>query len=121
MKKIITIGIVALLSGCASSSAVERVRDSHSRFEGTDYSGQLDIINEDNSGSEKYRVFHQGASSFVSIQTIRQSAEKRANDFCGRKGKFFKTLSEQTSQPPYIRENLPRIEIIFICVGKRKI
>jgi hypothetical protein len=116
---ILTLIVFALvLVGCASSNTIERVAGSKSSFDGAVYGGELNIVNEDKSGSEQYRVFHQGATGFVSVQVIRESAEKRASDFCEKKSKVFKTLSEHTSQPPHILGNFPRIEIVFICVDK---
>lgn len=78
----------------------------------------MKVVNEDKSGSEQYRVFHQGASGFVSVQSIRADAEQRANEFCDKKGKVVKTLSEQTSPLLFLPGNFPRIEIIFTCVDK---
>ena len=117
--RILTLIIFAIvLTGCASTNTIERVVDSPSGFDGAVYGGQLNVVHEDKSGSEQYRIFHQGATSFVSVQTIRESAEKRASEFCEKKNKVFNTLSEHTSQPPHILGNFPRIEIVFICVDK---
>jgi hypothetical protein len=107
-----------LLSGCASSSTIQRVSESKSQFDGAVYGGETNIASEDTSGGEQYRVFHQGATGFVSVQSIRVSAEKRAAEFCERKNKVVKTLRERTSKPPHILGNYPRIEIIFTCVDK---
>ena len=107
-----------LLGGCASSSTIQRVSESKSQFDDAVFGGETNIVSEDTSGGEQYRVFHQGATGFVSVQSIRVSAEKRATEFCERKNKVVKTLSERTSKPPHILGNYPRIEIIFTCVDK---
>lgn len=67
-------------------------------------------------GHESYRVFQQGATGFVSIQTVRDDAEQRAKEFCSRKGGNFESLQETTANPPYIMGNFPRIEVVFECV-----
>jgi len=68
--------------------------------------------------SEIYRIYHRAASGFVSIQSIRQAAEKRANQFCESQGKAMVLLGEKISEPPYILGNFPRIEIVFGSVEK---
>lgn len=54
----------------------------------------------------------------VSIQSIRQAAEQRAEEFARRQGKSFTVLGEKISQPPYILGNFPRIEIVFALIPK---
>ena len=63
-------------------------------------------------------MFHQGATGFVSVQSVREDAEQRATQFCERKEKAMKPLRETTSKPPHILGNFPRIEIIFGCIEK---
>jgi hypothetical protein len=109
---------VLALTGCATSSTIQPVSSSKSQFDGAVYGGQLNVVNDDKSGSEQFRIFHQASTGFVSVQSVRESAEQRASEFCDKKGKVNKTLSEQTSTPPYILGNFPRIEIIFACVDK---
>jgi hypothetical protein len=69
-------------------------------------------------GNESYRVFNQGATGFVPIQSVRDDAEQRAKDFCDRKGNAFESLTESTAVPPYILGNYPRVEIVFDCIEK---
>lgn len=111
---------VIILAGCSTASTIQRVSDSKSGFEGAVFGGKLEAIDVDSSGREQYRIFHQAATGFVSISSIRQSAENRAEEFCQRNDKTYKALSEQTSQPPFILGNFPRIEIIFVCAEKVK-
>jgi hypothetical protein len=75
-------------------------------------------VNAATPGSPSFRVFQQGATGFVSIQSVREDAEQRANEFCDRKGKTMASLTETTSTPPYILGNFPRIEIVFECIAK---
>jgi len=63
-------------------------------------------------------VFIQGATGFVSMQSVRDDAEQRATAFCERRGKAMESLTETTSTPPFILGNFPRIEIVFGCINK---
>lgn len=103
--------------GLCRNPPIQRVGDSKSQFDGAVFGGEINVINEE-SGGEQYRVFHQAATGFVTLQSIRYDAEQRAKEFCDREGKIMKTLSEQTAVPPYILGNFPRIEIIFACIDK---
>ena len=107
-----------VLSGCAVTSTIQPVTSSKSQFDDAFYAGQSEDINSSTLGNEGYRIFHQGATSFVSIQTVRAEAEMRATEFCARKSKMMKYLRETTSKPPHVLGNFPRIEIIFECVDK---
>jgi hypothetical protein len=74
-------------------------------------------VHEAKPGREAYRVFQQGATGFVSIQSVRDDAEQRANDFCKRKtGGVMESMQETTANPPFILGNFSRIEIVFDCV-----
>jgi len=107
--------VAIFLNGCSTSSPIQKYSESKSYF-----SGKPTIISEAPSGVDLYRVYQQGAIGFVSIQDVRQTAEKRAVEFCERQGKTMRVVSEQLSNPPYILGNFPRIEIIFACVDKPK-
>jgi hypothetical protein len=107
-----------ILSGCADTSTIQSVSLSKSQFEGAVYRGESVTISSTTPGSDEYRVFHQGSSGFVSLQSVRADAEQRATEFCDRKGKAIKPLREMTSKPPYILGNFPRVELIFECVDK---
>lgn len=119
MIKLILISIAIIFSGgCAVSSTIQRASESKSYFEDAVFKGETKIINEDVKGVEKYRVFHQGATGFVSVQTVREEAEQRASEFCNRMGTLMKPIQETTSKPPHILGNFPRAEIIFSCIEK---
>lgn len=105
------IAIVVSLSSCATSSPIQRYGESQSSFE--DPPG---LISHNYPERDIYRIYHRGASSFVSIQSIRQAAELRAEEFAQRQGRAFVVLGEQISQPPYILGNFPRIEIVFALI-----
>jgi hypothetical protein len=107
-----------ILSGCADTSTIQPAGSSKSQFEDAVYRGESVTISSTTPGSEEYRVFHQGATGFVSVQSVRASAEQRATEFCDRRGKAMKPLRETTSKPPHILGNFPRVELIFGCVDK---
>ena len=98
-------------------SPIQPAKSSKSAFEGVVYSGETNVIS-NNPGVEEFRVFHHAATGFVSVQSIRQSAEKRATDFCRQSGKELSVFRETTSKPPHILGNFPRIELVFGCVEK---
>lgn len=104
--------------GCSSEGPVQPAASSRSEFEGAFYSGETATISLGTPGNEEYRVFSQGASSFVSVASVRANAVQRADAFCERKGKIMNPLRETTSKPPHILGNFPRVEIIFECVDK---
>jgi hypothetical protein len=112
------VAAVAVLCGCSSEGPVQPAASSRPGFEGAVYSGQTATISEGTPGNEEYRVFSQGASSFVSVASVRSNAERRGNAFCERKGKTMNSLQETTSKPPHILGNFPRVEIIFECIDK---
>jgi hypothetical protein len=108
---------VSCLSGCAVTAPIQPANTSKSGFDGAVYKGTTVVTGTATPGNESYRVFIQGATGFVSIQTVRDDAEQRAKDFCDRKGKAFESLAETTAAPPYILGNFPRVEIVFDCVA----
>ena len=100
--------LVALLSGCATSSPIQRASDSRSKFR-----DPPELIANDYPKKDIYRIFHQASTGFVSIASIRQAAMQRAEQFAKSQGKSVVVLGERISQPPYILGNFPRIEIVF--------
>lgn len=107
-----------VLSGCAVTSPIQPLTTSKSSFDDAVYPGETVTIGEATAGEEAWRVFHQGASSFVSIQSIRAEAESRATEFCGRRSKVMRPLRETNSKPPHILGNFPRVEIVFECTNR---
>jgi hypothetical protein len=110
--------LLMLFVGCASSSTIQPVSKSRSAFEGAAYQGEEKFVSDDSSDAERYRVFERGGSGFISLQTVRDAAEQRANAFCEKQGKWAKTLTEHTSKPPHVLGNFPRVELVFVCVPK---
>ena len=95
---------------CAKSSTIQKVTESESEFSKpptmTGYEAPL---------TDQHRIYHRASTGFVSIESIRISAEKRATDFCKRQNQNMNVVSEQFSKPPYIFGRFLRIEIIFAC------
>ena len=116
--RLIAITVAALLSACASTSPVQLASASKSQFEGAVYSGETVSLEPATPGLESYRSFQQGATGFVSLQSVRSGVEEIATEFCGRKGKTFRGISETAAKPPYILGNFPRVELLFECVVK---
>jgi hypothetical protein len=102
-------------TACSVTAPIQPARSSKSAFEGKVYKGTTVTVAEGVADAERYRVFQQGATGFVSMQSVRETAEQRANDFCRPKGKVMESLQETISSPPYIFGNFPRIEIVFDC------
>ena len=113
-----TTALATLLAACSVTAPIQPAATSKSAFEGAVYKGQTATVGPGTPGATGYRVFQQGASGFVSVQSVRETAEQRANEFCGRKGKVMESISETTSTPPYILGNFPRVEIVFDCTDK---
>ena len=117
---ILFLAIALFVSGCASTSKIEKVSESKSHFEGAAYEGRDFYISDEIIEGEQYRVFHQASTGFSGTGGIRRSAENRAISFCKEKGETMITVSEHTAAPPYVFGNFPRIEIIFVCVDPKK-
>jgi len=94
---------------------------SKSGFEGAVYSGESVDLDTATPGAEIYRLFEQGATGFVSLESLRDSVENLATKFCVRKGKIVRTVKETTSKPPHILGNFPRLEWQFECVDSPKL
>jgi hypothetical protein len=106
------------LSACAVTSPIQPADTSKSAFADAVYKGHTTNIKPETPGNPAYRAFIQGATGFVSMDSVRDDAEERAKEFCDRKGKVMESLTETTATPPYILGNFPRIEIVFDCVAK---
>jgi hypothetical protein len=106
---------VMFLNGCSTSSPIQKYGESKSHF-----SSKPTTVNVSSTNDELYRVYQQAATGFVSIESVRETAERRAIEFCERQGKTMRVVSENVSNPPYILGNFPRIEIVFACVDKPK-
>jgi hypothetical protein len=107
--------IATLLSGCATSTPIQRYSESKSKF-----TNGVPLMSHNYPDKDLYRVYVQGATGYVPISALREHVEDRADKFCERQGKRMVVLGERISQPPYIFGNFPRIEIVFACIDKPK-
>lgn len=115
---LILLSIVAL-SACSSMSNIEERDTSKSHFDDTVYGGEFVYKNPKEFKEKQYRIFHHAASGFVSVASIKQSAEKRGIQFCkdkiGEQG-IMTIISEQnTSSLSLMPGNFPKVELIFVC------
>lgn len=115
----LALSIVTLLAACAYTTPIQITSAGKSEFEDAVYSGQSTDIEAPVPGLEKYRVFQQGATGFVSVQNVRSDVEEIASNFCNRKGKAMHAVSETASKPPHILGNFPRVELVFQCVDRQ--
>jgi len=76
------------------------------------------VIRDDIPDSEAYRIFHKGATGFVSVQSVRISAEGRAKSFCDDRALQYELLRERVSVGAHIAGNFPRAELVFACLPK---
>jgi hypothetical protein len=70
------------LVGCAVTAPILPAAASKLSFDRAVYKGTNVKVHEATPGREAHCVFQQGATGFVSIQSVRDDAEQRANDFC---------------------------------------
>ena len=110
--------VAVLLTGCASAPPIQPAATSKSHFEGATYDGETVMLGRPTPGEESYRVFQEGATGFVTLQTVRSSAEAMAAAHCERKGKAMRGLVETAARPPFIASNFARVELIFECVAR---
>lgn len=113
-----SLGAVMLASGCSHMGTIQPAASSQSGFVGAVYAGDTAELVTPTPGAELFRVFHQGASSFVSVGSVRGSAERRAATFCANLGRMPRIVRETTSRPPHILGNFPRVELEFECADR---
>jgi len=118
MRKLLALTCVMFLAGCAVSGPIKQAKTSESEFSSAVFTGENTKILDPTPGETSYRVFHQGATGYVPTSAIRESAEKRATDFCKAKSRIVNIIEETSSVPPHIFGNFPRIELVFECLPK---
>jgi len=108
-----------LLASCAGAPRVQLAAASKSRFEDATYAGETVTLGKPTPGEEAYRAFQEGATGFVTLQTVRSGVQETATAYCDRQGKAVHALVETAARPPFIAGNYARVELVFECVGKR--
>ena len=117
-KAVIAISTAVALAGCGQTSAIQTTDKSTSHFAGAAFKGESVVLSQPTQGNEQFRLFQQGATGYVSLQSVRDDVELRAVQFCERKGRSMVALQETTSTPPHILGNFPRAELVFECIAK---
>ena len=108
------------LGACSTASSIQRADKSESGFEGAFYDGTETVLRDDIPDSNAFRIFHQGATGFVSVSSVRSSAEQRAKTFCADKKLQYELLRERVSTGAQIAGNFPRAELVFTCLPETK-
>jgi hypothetical protein len=110
--------VTGFLIGCATAPPVQPAATSKSQFEDATYAGETLTLDRPTPGEEQYRVFREGATAFVTLQSVRSAAQEVADAYCARKGKAMHGLVETAARPPFVLGNFASIELIFECVVK---
>lgn len=118
MRRGLLVAAAVLVSSCANAPRVQPAAASKSHFEGATYGGETITLDKPTPGEESYRVFQQGATGFVTLQSVRSGTSELATAHCERKGKAMHGLVETAARPPFILGNFARVELIFECVAK---
>ena len=79
-------------AACAASPSIQLADASRSRFEGAVYKGETAVVATPAPGVPAYRVFREGGTGFVSIQSVREDAESAAGAFCQQTGKAMRSI-----------------------------
>jgi len=110
------ISFILFLHACSVASGIQRADQSTSEFSDAFYDGKETVIRDDISDEQAFRIFHQGATGFVPVTSVRGSAERRAKEFCKEQNKMYTLLREHVSTGVHAVGNFPRAELIFACV-----
>lgn len=114
-KLLLTLGCVSILQACSSASPIIEASKSNSGFDSAVFEGRVTKVSKNEKGLIEYRIFQHGNSGFVTLNEVRGMAENRANRFCEQRSLGYQVITEQTSVPPHILGNFPRVELIFVC------
>ena len=110
--------VAIVVAACGQTSAIQATNKSRSHFADAAFKGETVQLSQPIKGNEQFRLFQQGATGYVSLQSVRDDVELRAVQFCDRKGQSMNALQETTSTPPHILGNFPRAELVFECTAK---
>jgi hypothetical protein len=116
--RVVAVLIAVSLAGCGQTSAIQATDKSKSHFTDAAFKGETVVLAQPTKDSDQFRLFQQGATGYVSLQSVRDDVELRAVQFCERKGQSMNALRETTSTPPHILGNFPRAELVFECIAK---
>lgn len=117
---LLLVTVALLFAGCASTPPVQSAATSKSEFTSAVFSGQTMELEKPTPGAEVFRAFHQGATGFVSVASVRGGVEKLATQHCARRSQVVRPIRETSSTPPHILGNFPRVEWLFECIERPK-
>jgi hypothetical protein len=104
-----------ILQACSTASPIMEASKSVSGFKDAAFTGEVVEVSENTQGLVEYRIFQHGNSGFVTLNEVREMAENRANRHCEQRNLGYRVIKEQTSLPPHILGNFPRVELLFVC------
>lgn len=121
--KYTTLLVILFLYGCSIASPIQDADTSEPRLKPGEYSVRVSYDYSDNEKYKtltKHRIYHQASTGFVSVESIRRSLLKRANEYCERQDKTLEAVSEvYTKLFPGV---FPQIEVVFVCMqGKQEV
>lgn len=76
--------ISMVMAACGQTSAIQATDKSRSHFADAAFKGETVVLRQPTKGSEQFRLFQQGATGYVSLQSVRDDVELRAVQFCER-------------------------------------
>lgn len=94
MRKVLLLGFVSIVTGCASHTGV--------------------VPN----GQGGYLIAKQAATGFPGLGNLKGEAMEEASQYCASQGREFVLTTVKETQPPYMLGNYPRAEIEFKCAAK---
>jgi hypothetical protein len=105
---------VVLLIGCAGSLPIQPASPSKSAAVSAVATGTPANVAPGTASNGPYAMFLPGEPGrFVSMASLRATAQKRAKEFCVGKGRAMQPVAETTSNPPCDVGNQPWIKIVF--------
>ena len=117
MKRTLFIAVsAALLAGCSVQGDIKPAATSRSEFEDAFYKGVELKVGSNPEGYREYRIFSQGASGFTPQSGVKRNAMKRAQAFCSQKNGRVRVITEHRASGARILGNMPRVELVFVCV-----
>jgi hypothetical protein len=114
-KLISAIILLSTLQACSSATPIIEASKSNSGFDNAIFEGERVSVSKNDAGLIEYRIFQHGNTGFMTLNEVREMAETRANRFCEQRNLSYRVIKEQTSVPPHILGNFPRVELIFVC------
>lgn len=118
MKIIIFPVLVALLSfsGCSQNLAVQQYSKSGSHF-----NNPTTLNSRSYPDKDIYVVYKKGKTGASSMENLRSECQSQIASFAKRMGRSYVILGQQSSNPPFLLGNYPRVEIVFALVDLQKV